>query len=105
MSGVTSLEQVATLPLTAAIIALACERGRALAARSLPVASLLVPLCWLIRAYDVGRLDPVAFVIVVALSVLTVVALGAVPKGEPRLTTIDLLVGAVLFLPLDFRWS
>ncbi len=101
----TTLEHVAGLPLTAGLIALASERVRAYAARSLPLASLLVPACWLVRALDVGRFDPVAFVLVVALSVGSVVALGHVGKANPKLTLVDLLVAVVLFLPLDLRWT
>lgn len=101
----TTLEHVANAPLTIGIIALACESVRRGAARAPVLASLLVPACWLVRAYDVSILSGVALALVVALSVGTVLSLSSVASGDPRLTLTDFLVGLVLFVPLDLRWS
>jgi membrane protease YdiL (CAAX protease family) len=93
------------LPLPVALLALACERVRALAARSPVAASLVLPACWLLHAARAGAVDVFPFALVVALAVGTVLALSSVAAGEPRLTLTDLIVSVALFLPLDLRWS
>jgi membrane protease YdiL (CAAX protease family) len=102
---VTTLEHVANAPLTLGLIALASERVRKLASRSLPAASLVVPVCWLVQALGTGRFGVLPLALVLLVSVGTVVALSAVSKGDPRLTVRDFVVGLVLFLPLDLRWT
>src|SRR4051812_21129057 len=102
---VSVLEHVANAPLAAGIVFLATESGRTAASRRLVPASLFVPACWLVRALDARAFDPIAFALVVALAVGTVLSLSSVAKADPRFTLTDLVVGLALFVPIDLRWS
>ena len=99
-----SVHDLLPLPLAVAYLALASERVRAWAAERALLCAGLFPLVWFYCATAALWFDPFALTVVTVLGLSCVAALRYVPKGEERLTGIDVFVWLMLFLPLDLRW-